>query len=207
MRPALLALCFAASGCAHAVKSAAWVRSLDLRGVHNVSARDLKKGLATRPAAWYERGPARPYDEVELGRDRTRVQRYYERRGYYAAKVVMSEGKPDPRGGVDVVIAVEEGAPTMIGDVRVLGTDAVDRETRAELHRYQLGLRRGQVFHHDDYMKFKTDLLRVLKKRGYADAQVEGVINIQPNDNLADITLVFLPHGSAPSAPTARQGS
>jgi outer membrane protein assembly factor BamA len=193
-------MCLVASGCAHAVTSGAWVRSLDLRGVNNVSARELKQGLASRPAAWYERGPARPYDEVELGRDRTRIQRYYERRGYYAAKVVMAEGRPDPRGGVAVVLAVEEGAPTMIGDVRVLGSNTVDGETRAELHRYQLGLRRGQVFHHDDYMKFKADLVRVLKKRGYTAAQVEGVIDVQSNDNLANITIVLLPDGSPSTA-------
>ena len=116
---------------------------------------------------------------------------------------MVAEGRPDPRGGVDVVLAVEEGAPTMIGDVRVLGGDAVDRETRAELHRYQLGLRRGQVFHHDDYLKFKADLVRVLKKRGYRAAEVEGVIDVQPHDNLANITLVLFPEGASARAKQA----
>ncbi len=174
--------------------------------MYNVSAHELKQGLASRPAAWYERGPARPYDEVELrSRSHARVQRYYERRGYYAAKVVLAEGRPDPRGGVDVVLAIEEGAPTMIGDVRVLGSNTVDdRDARRAVHRYQLGLRRGQVFHHDDYLKFKADLVRVLRKRGYAAAQVEGVIDVQSKDNLANITIVLLPEGSPSSA---KQGS
>lgn len=182
----LLATSFA--GCAHPPPTGPYVRSLALEGVRNVSARGLRGGLATRPP--------RRFDELELERDRTRVQRYYEQRGYFAARVQHAEGRPAPDGrAVDVVVVVEEGPATRIGDVEVFGLDTVDAKTRKRLQQYQLGQRRGQVFEHESYTNFKHSLARELTKRGYVDTKIEGVVDISPTENLANIRVTLFPRG------------
>lgn len=182
----LLATSFA--GCAHPPPTGPYVRSLSLEGVRNVSARGLRHGIASRPP--------RRFDELELERDRTRIQRYYEQHGYFAARVQHAEGRPAPNGrAIDVVIAVEEGPATRIGDVEVFGLDTVDAKTRRRLQQYQLGQRRGQVFVHESYANFKHSLARELLRRGYTDTKVEGVVDISPTDNLAHIRVTLLPHG------------
>jgi outer membrane protein assembly factor BamA len=176
-----------AAGCGHATPATTTrVASLELRGVHNVSARSLEKGLASRPPAAFE--------ELKLERDLIRVLRFYQSNGYYAARVVLARGTPrqDARE-VDVVIAVEEGPPTRIGDVRVYGTDTLDEQTRASIGQHQLGLRRGQVFHHADYVQFTQTLLRELIKRGYRAAKVDGDVEISRSRNLAYVTLRLHP--------------
>ncbi len=190
-----MAMVAAISGCARPPDSKPYVSNLELRGVHSVSAGELRRGLVSKPVPLCKPGPNHAYEEEELARDRIRVVRFYEQRGFYATKVVLAEAKPRNQLARDVVIAVEEGPATLIGDVRVFGVDGLDDKTRYRIHQYQLGLRRGQVFKHADYLQFKESLQRVLKNAGYADTVVEGTVDITPKDNLALITVTFHPHG------------
>ena len=201
LAPALLLLALQA-GCAHSKPDGEWVRSLELRGIHRVSKKKLERGLATRPTPGWKAGPERVYNELELERDRHRVIHYYETQGYYAAKVVQAEGrKVAGSKAVDVIIAVREGPATLIGDVKIFGADGFDKKTQKEIQKYQFGLQRGQVFHHDDYEAFKGDLTRVLKKLGYDESAVEGSVEIAPSNNLATITLRFHLNGVTEASP------
>lgn len=176
------------AGCAHPPPTGPYVRSLTLTGIRNVSARGLRHGLASQPP--------RRFDELELERDRTRVQRYYEQHGYFAARVQHAEGRPVPNSrAIDVLVVVEEGPATRIGDVEVFGLDSVDPKTRRRLQQYQLGQRRGQVFLHESYTNFKHSLARELTRRGYADTKIEGVVDVSPTDNLAHIRVTLFPRG------------
>ncbi len=198
--PLLLAL---AGGCARPTDTRPYVATLQLSGVRLVNARELTHGLAMRPLRWCEPGPHRAFDQLELDRDRTRVQRFYETKGYYATKVIHSEGKPRTGSlAVDVLLGVEEGPPTLIGDVSVFGIDGLDDKTRKQVQQYQLGLQRGQVFHHDDYLKFKASLTKQLKKHGYGDTVIEGVVDIVPQTNLANITIRLHAHGATTPSPS-----
>jgi outer membrane protein assembly factor BamA len=189
------------SGCARPAEDRPYVATLQLRGVHNVSERALAHGLVSKPVPWWKPGPPHAFDELELARDRLRVQRYYEENGYYAAKVVLAEAQPGSRPRArKVVIAVEEGSATLIGDVRIMGLADVDSRTKAKAHKTQLGLRRGQVFHHADYEQFKGDVLHVLRKHGFANAKVSGLVDVVPTQNLANITVTANPSGAEPSA-------
>lgn len=185
------------SGCAHVPTDRPYVASLQLRGVHAVPAKDLKQGLASQPSHNTDVGI---FEDIELERDRVRVQRFYETQGYFAAKVVRAEAKPRPRSrAVDVYIAVEEGPPTLIGLVQVFGIDGLDDDTRNRVQQHQLGLRRGQVFRHADYLHFKTSLTREVQKN-YPDATVESVVDISAEKNLASIVLTF--HAPRAGEPT-----
>jgi translocation and assembly module TamA len=195
-RGAWLLLLSSIVGCARGTSDRPYVAELELRGVHNVSKHALEHGLASKPEPWWRSKQA--YDELELARDRLRVQRFYEQHGYYATKVTLAEARPRAAGGLDVVIVVEEGPPTLIGDVKVMGLGDVDGATRAKVHKAQLGLRRGQVFHHADYERFKDDVLRILRRHGYEDAKVAGVVDVIPSDNQANVTVTATPSGEGP---------
>lgn len=204
LRCSLLGAVLGTVACARPAEQRPFVASLSLRGVRNVSRAKLERGLVSRPVPWWRRGQVHVFDELELARDRLRVERFYEQNGYFASKVVLAKAEPRPNEkGVDVVIAVEEGAPTYIGDVKVMGLADVDADTRAKAHKAQRGLRRGQVFHHADYDTYKGDLLTLLHRNGYPQAKVSGLVDVVPTQNLANITVTANPSGGDPAGTTS----
>ena len=189
----LLPIALTLGACAHPTPSRPHVHSLDLRGVHNVSRRQLARGLAVAPAPCCFRAP-RPYDELLLDADRLRIRRFYEAHGYYGAKVTLAEARPRANpSSLDVVIGIDEGGPTHIGDVRVYGLGDLDSDTKKRVDEQQLGLRRGQVFVHADYVLYKELMLGILKARGYAWARADGKVTVDPAHDMADIELTFSP--------------
>jgi hypothetical protein len=85
-----------------------------------------------------------PFDEGVLKLDLKRIERWYEARGYYDASVkghrLVPPGPlrhPDESCGractLDVHIDIEEGAPTRIRSLRMLGTNALPDDLVQEL--------------------------------------------------------------------------
>ena len=166
-------------GCARGREQRPWVHSLELRGVHGVSRRDLAGGLASAPTPWWSLRRRRPFEELELDADRERVLRYYQARGYFDAAVDTLSAKPHAGGrSVDVLIAVDEGVPTRLDDLRVLGTAGLAPELRHLLEAHQLELRRGQVFVHGRYLALKDRLAGELKDHGYPWAAIDGDVRV-----------------------------
>src|SRR6185369_9536370 len=113
---------------------------------------------------------------------------YYEAHGYFATKVTLAEARPraDQRA-MDVVIGVDEGMPTHIGDVRVFGLGEVEHAVKKQIDQEQFAIRRGQIFLHADYLRFKENILGILKAHGHAWAQADGKVVVDPVHNVANV--------------------
>lgn len=133
-----LASAFIAQGCAATIsRDRRIVRDVEFHGVRRVDADDLRSGIATQETTqWPAQRPrllrwwrwwwvAPSYlDPAAVTRDRLRIQRFYEARGYYDAQV-------DPPTIVDledrrvrVAFTVREGDPVRVADVRLRGCGA-----------------------------------------------------------------------------------
>jgi len=115
------------------------------------------------------------FDASMLQRDLARVERYYRGHGFLDARaragrvIHGSDGRH-----VRVEIVVDEGPPTIDGDLRVDGLEDVPAPIAAEVRAAAAGaLPRGARFDEDAYSKAKITVARALTDRGYAYATVK----------------------------------
>lgn len=183
-------LVLALYACARPTPDRPTVRTLTLQGVRNVDKHELRHGLALLPTAWWDLRHHREYDELLLDADRERVLRYYRTHGFYNAQIVVCEARPRGDGKeVDVVIAVNEGAPTLVNDLRVVGTSALPSATKRDVDEMELAIRRGQVFVYSRYVGLKDGMLGILKAHGFPWAAIEGDVLVDRASNTAVIRL------------------
>lgn len=136
-----------------------------------------------------------------LDQDLERVLRWYRARGYYNAKVLRLDFDPpeasapggtescDPdrqRCTVSVIITVEEGEPTLISQIDVLGLDDLDEKVRKGVLG-ALTLETDRPIDEVDYEESKNALRRWLVTRGYAAAKVEGEVQVDSGTQRAQV--------------------
>jgi outer membrane protein insertion porin family/translocation and assembly module TamA len=139
------------------------------------------------------------FDASMLQRDLARVERYYRGHGFLdaharAGRVIHSS---DGRH-VRVEIVVDEGPPTIDGDLRVDGLEDVPAPIAAEVRAAATSaLPRGKRFDEDAYAKAKVAVTRALTDRGYAYATLKA----DARADLASHTIdyVFAVHPGLPA--------
>src|SRR5687768_1889204 len=113
-------------------RNAPEVRALKFTGVKQVSRNDLVRSIATsesmcksillQPFCWVIRSPTfwdrKCHDRDEFRRDVLRVLVFYWKRGYREATVDTAVTRT-AQGQVRVTFAINEGAPIIIGSLRV----------------------------------------------------------------------------------------
>lgn len=180
---------WAAPSCAHdELSTGTWVHSVRLEGVDRVSARDLKKGLATKQTGWWPFARKRWFDEAALDVDLRRVVAFYADHGFFDARVVKHQVRPHGAHSVDVVIQVEEGEPTHVTEVRLEGFPAgVESTARKEARRD--GVEAERVFEYGPYAELKSRLTDQLRDKGYAYAEIGGGVDVNRDQRTAVVTL------------------
>jgi len=147
----------------------------------------VKEKLATQgPDPWWHlfwRG-ASDFDEDALSNDRRRIERMYQAEGFYQT-VVKSDVLPDGEGRVKVRLNVEEGSPTRVTELRILGLEAAP-EARAALGK--LPLRQGDRFTEGAYDATRAQILSALGRTGYARAEVKQLAEVDPTTGEARVT-------------------
>ncbi|MEZ4253794.1 MAG: POTRA domain-containing protein, partial [Polyangiales bacterium] len=140
------------------------------------------------------------FDRVALERDLRRIERWYEARGHHAARVVDVQVTPeqaesrdtlDPNAeepgceregsdegcGVEITIVVEEGEPTLIQSVDLVGIDALPAKIQRRLRR-AIEVEVGERFDEAAHDATKEALAVVLAEASYARARVAGRVAI-----------------------------
>ncbi len=193
--PTLLAcaLAFAcAGGCAttRVPKGEHKVRALQLQGVDKVDEDDLRDRILTTEPYWP--WSVEPFDPNAWQADLRRIERFYESQGYYQARVVddaVVEVKP---GAVDLRVQVVEGEPTHIAEVRIEGLASLPPEQQAAVVE-QFPLREGQVFKEGPWGDAKPLMRARLRELGYAEAVVEGGVEVDVATQEARVLLQVNP--------------
>jgi len=167
--------------------SGRWVRQLTISGNKHLSDRQIRNGLATEPQSIFGTSRSR-LDPYVLERDRARIESFYQRQGYFSARVAKVVVRNVGTDKVDVRFVVVEGDPFRIVSVRATGIPEACA-TSAAIRR-QLGrLRRGAVFRHELYLQIKAKVLRALQRAGYAHAEVNGRVAVDRRSGSVDVLL------------------
>lgn len=193
------------------------VTELTLKGVHSVDPNDLRSNIATdeshctsvllRPICVFSKSPLFykdvTLDRAELSRDMLRVMVYYFRRGYRNVQVdttVVSTGKR----AVHVTIAVNEGAPTIVSQVRIVQDTSV--LTRKDLRGVHI-LRKGQPYSLIQLDSMVATIDSRLWDRGYSDAVIDTTVAIDTAAKTADVKVTIDPRWRARVASITVQGN
>ncbi len=206
---------FCLSGCASAVPANQYgVQKLEFSGVHAMDEAAIKACLATeaRPRMQLTLGPSDDphcgeppfdgwrlpisfwawpwtdwplYDRNIFARDQSRIERWYQARGYYDARVTKVVPKTDDEDRkIQLAITVHEGQPVLITKLDVHGLEALDDKQRTRIEK-QLKLEVGEPFDEAFYDASKRALLDAARDASYAKAKVEGHTSIDAKAHTA----------------------
>ncbi|HEX2676800.1 MAG TPA: BamA/TamA family outer membrane protein [Polyangiales bacterium] len=212
--------CCVASCASEIPKGRYGVESLKLQGVEKLDAEAIKSCLATeeRPRLRLMFGPSEeprcgvpPFDAARLPisfwawpwtdwplydptifeRDQSRIERWYQARGYYDAAVTRVATDKDEDGReISLTLTVEEGDPVRVSQIDVRGLDALDSAT-AERVRSKVRLVIGEPFDEATYDSSKRALLDAVREASYAKAKVEGHVLIDPTTKSASVAFMI----------------
>jgi translocation and assembly module TamA len=168
------------------------VRDLRIEGNQHVSSRQIKSKILTAKTGWWPLATKQYFDPVSWEADLKRILRLYEARGYYQARIAHDSATPQEPDGVALTVAIDEGEPTRIGSVELLGLTGLppaDRE--AALQRLPLTI--GAPFQESDWEAAKNGIVSRLRARGYAQASAEGETQVDVKTHEAAVTIFVTP--------------
>ncbi len=166
---AAAALVFVGTGCLSARGTAQrpLVHSFRIEGARAVRPADVVERLATQPSGrWFWQTP-HWLDRDALDTDVKRIERYYQARGYYDARVEDVDVRAAGGQSVDVVVRVVEGEPVRVADVRVEGLEAAPQAPVPVLP-----IRVDDVFTESAFDAGRAAVLDALHDNGYPRAEV-----------------------------------
>jgi outer membrane protein assembly factor BamA len=171
------------------------VASIEIRGERELSEGDIESRIATResprflglfPELFYDPEVYNPY---LLEADLKRIERYYQARGFYAARVRQGLARNLDPQHVEVQIEVQENAPTHVRQLSIRAIERLPSDVVSDLHAALDGhLAIGDRFEEVPYVEAASAMQRALTDRGYADAKVERRARVDVPRFVADVT-------------------
>lgn len=160
------------------------VDKLKFKGNKSISAGKLTQTILTRGKPWSSRiffwqaGPK--FDEDVFLQDLLRIERFYQREGYLQARVKDYELQYNAKHTrVKITVLVEEGQPTHVEAVEVMGVDSIELPFPADRLRAMLTLKPGKRYREEDLTLDHTQLTTRFSNRGYPyiQARVKPILN------------------------------
>lgn len=199
--------------CLPVPKGQTTVDNITIEGAKSVSEDELERLLATRETrnflgmfqgVFFQ---YQLYNHHVLQVDIQRIERIYRSYGYYHARVVSSRVFVDRKQHARVVIEVDEGEPTTILLVELVGLPEssadLTEELREEVRRH---VRESKNFHEDDLKKAADALLYTLRDHSYAQASVEQSAEVNLVDKSARLRFEIKPGGQCVYGPITVAG-
>jgi hypothetical protein len=128
------------------------------------------------------------YDPGVFERDLSRVERWYRARGYYGARLVeVTSTPPEALFGsqsstdrTTLRLKIEENEPVRISMVSLRGTHDLATSLAADMLADSKALAIGARFDEADFDGVKDKLLRKLRDAGYAEAELDARVDVDP---------------------------
>lgn len=168
------------------------LRHLTIEGTRAVPTGEIRSRISTSATPSIPFSAPRYFDPSILDSDLKRVLRLYQARGYYHAQIAYVRVAPAGEGAVDVTISVVEGEPTRVVELAIEGAEALPPDVRAALFA-KLPLQQGDVFTEKAYDALKYELGERLRNAGYAEAEVNGVVQVDVPRDAATVALGLTP--------------
>jgi len=183
------------------------VRRITFSGNTQFSSRTLIGEMVSKPRPrlrFWKRGE--PYNPPTLQEDLIRIRKYYFDRGYLetTARVEQVEENAE-ENTVTIEIAIEEGAPTQVAEVRLTGTILPELSPVQKLIA-ALPLQAGQRLNKADFDQSKELLLTRLHNATYARAEVIPNTEVDPEAHTAVVTFDLRPGAPTTFGPITVEG-
>jgi outer membrane translocation and assembly module TamA len=133
------------------------------------------------------------FNPTAFERDQDRVERWYQARGYYDARVIDSQVVTDEEEReVEVSLTVREGEPTLIVRIDLLGVDRLPPDVQ-EAMRDAIELELGEPFDEALFDRSKRAILDVLQEASYARGEVQGKARLDSAQKIARVAFTVVP--------------
>lgn len=147
----------------------------------------------------------RPFDPLDLQRDKERLRRFLVTTGYHDVAVDYDVTFDAESNAVDVVFLIDPGPPTVLRALTVefvdpAESDGLDADQALRDVRLDLALRENERFDERDVAPAVAALARWLGERSFAFAQIEPVVSVDEDADAVDVVL------RADTGPRARIG-
>lgn len=173
------------------------VEQLRIEGVSKLDEAELKAHLSTGQS-----GPLPPWvpfanqerrlDPSAWQADLRRIERFYQARGYYQARVVDESIELLGDDSVALSVRVEEGPLTTLSELTVTGLEELPQEHRAQVLS-GLPMEKGAPFLEDTWAEVKGTLAARLRELGYAEVVIKGEARVDLATHTAQATLAVDP--------------
>ena len=160
--------------------------AIRFEGNHSISGGELLDHIATAPTTGFFSKTARYYDADLFAIDIKRVERWYNQKGFYEAKVENVEELRDDKGRVTLLVKINEGRRAVVRKMEFTGAEAVPHDELSDMDD-ALPIHPGDGFDEDLYEKAKDVLLEQLREHGFARAKVRGRVEVAPEEGSANI--------------------
>jgi len=160
--------------------------AIRFQGNQRVSAGELMDHIATAPTSGFFSKTARYYDADLFAIDLKRIVRWYNRKGFYEAKILGVDELRDDMGRVTLVVKIDEGKPSFIHKMQYKGLEQLPSGELDDIDN-ALPIHPGDQFSEDGYEKAKDVLQEQLREHGFAQAAVQGKVEVAPESGTADI--------------------
>jgi outer membrane protein assembly factor BamA len=175
------------------------VRRIRFEGNEAISKQELLAHMNLAETRWFPIPQRRWFIEGLVPVDRERIEALYAARGFPDARVLSIEPRLRRRSGVlDVVITIDESAPTLVRDVRYLWPEGPppgprDRRLTPERIEEKCELEIGEPFDEEELETCKAALRAALLTRGYAHARVEARAEVDRIGRGARVAFALFP--------------
>lgn len=164
-----------------------WVRAIRIEGTRAVPEEEIKRRILTTETGFGPFAERQPFEPNAWEADLRRIERLYQAKGFYEARVVDHQVSQEGER-VYLSVKVEEGLPVKIARVELSGTEVLSEGDRREV-RKALPLEAGQVFKEEAWNRAKEELQLTLKELAYAEAEVLGEARVDVGRRTAELFL------------------
>ncbi|MFT3921529.1 MAG: BamA/TamA family outer membrane protein [Myxococcales bacterium] len=141
------------------------------------------------------------YEPSVFERDLARIERWYRARGYYGASVLKTTSEPEEalygtrtdKNKIRLQVTVSEGEPVRVFSASLQGTNGLDESLSQELMAVANEIQVDDRFDEAIFDQTELKLERLLRDGGYASAEVEGRVDIDPKQRSAVIAFNVKP--------------
>src|SRR6266404_6061287 len=161
-------------------------------GNKSFSGGEILKHIATAPTSGFFSKTARYYDADLFAIDIKRIERWYNEKGFYEAKVENVEELRDDKGRVTLLVKINEGRRAVVRKMEFTGAEALSHDELSDIDD-ALPIHPGDGFDEDVYEKAKDVLLEQLREHGFARARVRGRVEVAPAEGSAQIVFEVEP--------------
>jgi translocation and assembly module TamA len=162
---------------------------IKFEGNKQVSSKELLSKIVSAPTSGFFSKTPRYYDADLFEIDQKRIARYYNMKGFYQAKILDIQEERDDKGRVTLIVKIAEGPWARVKKQDFEGVEKLSKQEMKDIDS-DLPIHPGDRFDEETYEKTKDVLQQKLKEHGFAQADVDGRVEITLADSTAHITFV-----------------